>query len=210
MRAALEPRARGRVLPLMPRIGLCRTAEWPSASAVARKTVEGAFAKLTAAGAPGFTVVSPPAWDRLVETHKTVMFPEMVPIFDGYIARGPDLISEGFKAQVADGRAIPPARLAAARAEMAARRADVARMIGAGEVWLAPAAPDEAPEGIERTGDPVFNRVWTLLGVPCLTLPAGKGKRGLPIGIQLIAAPGEDDALLDAAAWIEAALGAAG
>src|SRR5690625_4496020 len=54
------------------------------------------------------------------------------------------------------------------------------------DVILAPAAPGEAPIGLEATGDPIFSRLWTMLGLPCITLPAFNGINNLPIGIQLI------------------------
>jgi Asp-tRNA(Asn)/Glu-tRNA(Gln) amidotransferase A subunit family amidase len=68
-----------------------------------------------------------------------------------------------------------------------------------------PAAPGEAPP-IATTGDPMFNRAWTLLHLPCITLPAGRGPTGLPVGIQLIGRPGEDARLLTVARFAEAAL----
>ena len=58
-------------------------------------------------------------------------------------------------------------------------------------------APGEAPEFEQGTGSSVFNQPWTTLGVPCLTLPAGKGPKGLPLGIQLVGKPGEDLRLLE-------------
>ena len=54
------------------------------------------------------------------------------------------------------------------------------------DVLLCPSAPGEAPEGVEFTGDPRFNSIWTLAGTPCVTLPAGTGAKGLPLGIQLV------------------------
>lgn len=59
------------------------------------------------------------------------------------------------------------------------------------EKWdaiLAPAAPGEAPLGLQATGDPIFSRMWNMLGLPCLTIPAFQGPQNLPIGIQVIGA----------------------
>lgn len=67
---------------------------------------------------------------------------------------------------------------------------------------IVPAAPGEAP-GIASTGDPVFNRMWSLLGVPALTLPVGKGPNGLPLGVQLIGRYDQDLDLLDVAHALE-------
>jgi Asp-tRNA(Asn)/Glu-tRNA(Gln) amidotransferase A subunit family amidase len=71
---------------------------------------------------------------------------------------------------------------------------------------LTPSAPSGAPRSLESTGDPVFNRAWTLLGVPCVTLPHGKGAHGLPLGVQLVGPYGGDAALLGWAQFSSKAL----
>jgi Asp-tRNA(Asn)/Glu-tRNA(Gln) amidotransferase A subunit family amidase len=82
-------------------------------------------------------------------------------------------------------------------------RADVADWFGDCDVILTLAALDTAPRSLDSTGDPVCNRVWTLLGVPCLALPAYLAADGLPIGVQLVGRPGREGLLLAAAAFIE-------
>ena len=71
---------------------------------------------------------------------------------------------------------------------------------------LTPSAPSEAPASLASTGDPVFNRAWTLLGTPCVTLAHGKGPSGLPLGVQLVGAFDTDSTLLGWARWAERAL----
>ena len=68
------------------------------------------------------------------------------------------------------------------------------------DALLTLAAPGEAPYGLSSTGDAVFSVIWTLMGVPAITLPMLVGEDGLPIGIQLIGARGEDAKLLAIAA----------
>jgi Asp-tRNA(Asn)/Glu-tRNA(Gln) amidotransferase A subunit family amidase len=58
------------------------------------------------------------------------------------------------------------------------------------------------------TGSAVFNALWTLLYMPCLTMPAGEGPDGLPVGIQLVGRRHDDSRLLDVALWVEHTLGA--
>jgi amidase len=76
------------------------------------------------------------------------------------------------------------------------------------EVLLTPSAPGGAPIGLASTGDPVFNRPWQLLGCPMVSLPVpaslGQAEGGLPLGITVVARPGEDTKMFGAAAWIEA------
>ena len=61
-------------------------------------------------------------------------------------------------------------------------------------------------EGLKETGDPRFNSIWTLAGTPCITLPAGAGTNGLPLGVQLVGLRHADDKLISTAAWIAARL----
>jgi amidase len=74
------------------------------------------------------------------------------------------------------------------------------------DLLLTPSAAGEAPEGLGSTGDPSFNSIWTLAWTPCVTLPAGAGPQGLPLGIQLVAPRFRDEKLLDIAAWAETRL----
>ena len=74
------------------------------------------------------------------------------------------------------------------------------------DIILAPAAPGEAPEGLAATGDPLYNRVWTLLQVPCVSVPFGTGPKGLPLSVQLVGRHGDDEKLLAAAHWAQRCL----
>tara|TARA_B100000676_G_scaffold186712_1_gene183513 strand:- start:824 stop:1153 length:330 start_codon:yes stop_codon:yes gene_type:complete len=71
---------------------------------------------------------------------------------------------------------------------------------------LVPSAVGEAPEGLESTGDALFNRPWTTMGVPAITLPNATGRNGLPVGIQLVGPYGSDEKLISIADWVESAL----
>src|SRR5205823_565622 len=91
---------------------------------------------------------------------------------------------------------------------------DAARQLaGAGaklrevDFLLTPSAPSEAPATLASTGDPVFNRAWTLFGVPCVTVPCGTGAHGLPLAVQLVGAMDTDMALLGSASWATSRLG---
>ena len=75
------------------------------------------------------------------------------------------------------------------------------------DVLITPSAPGEAPAGLEWTGDPAFNFIWTSLHVPCVTVPAGLGPNGMPLGIQIVGRRGDDKAVLAWAQWVAAAIG---
>lgn len=112
-------------------------------------------------------------------------------------------------ALVESGRATTDAAVREAHALAARWRSDLAAQLRESGVLLTFSAPGEAPALAAGTGNSLFNRIWTLLGVPAITLPFGRGPHGLPLGIQLVAAPGRDDALLACAESVEAALCAA-
>jgi Asp-tRNA(Asn)/Glu-tRNA(Gln) amidotransferase A subunit family amidase len=69
---------------------------------------------------------------------------------------------------------------------------------------LTPAAPSAAPKGLTSTGDPSFCTLWTLCGMPCITLPLLQSTSGLPIGVQLVGPRGGDARLLRTARWLSA------
>ena len=74
------------------------------------------------------------------------------------------------------------------------------------DVLLTLSAPGAAPKGLASTGDPRFNRVWTLMGTPCVNIPAYVAEGGLPVGVQVIAGYGDDAKALAAARFVEEAL----
>jgi Asp-tRNA(Asn)/Glu-tRNA(Gln) amidotransferase A subunit family amidase len=94
----------------------------------------------------------------------------------------------------------------AALAEAAAARAGLDRFFASCDAVMVPAAPGEAPAGLGYTGNPIFNRMWTLLGVPCVTVPARWAESGLPTGVQLVGRIRDDARLMVAAAFLERAL----
>jgi Asp-tRNA(Asn)/Glu-tRNA(Gln) amidotransferase A subunit family amidase len=101
----------------------------------------------------------------------------------------------------------PPAKLKEARrAAVAARLAFAAASQGFDAI-LTPSAPGEAPAGLAYTGDATFNLLWTLLYGPNITIPAGVGPKGLPLGVQLVGRLNEDARVLGAARWVQAAMG---
>jgi Asp-tRNA(Asn)/Glu-tRNA(Gln) amidotransferase A subunit family amidase len=101
------------------------------------------------------------------------------------------------------GKKIGDQELAFMRANCTALRRELeTTMAHAGiDLWVSPSAPGPAPQGIESTGDPNMNLPWTHAGMPAITLPAGKAKNGLPLGLQFVAPFGADE---DLVAWCQA------
>jgi Asp-tRNA(Asn)/Glu-tRNA(Gln) amidotransferase A subunit family amidase len=93
-----------------------------------------------------------------------------------------------------------------ARAISARARKALAKVFDEVDVLLTFSAPGAAPKGLDSTGDARFNRLWTLMGVPCVNIPGYVAEGGLPVGVQVIAGFGDDAGALAAARFVEAAL----
>jgi Asp-tRNA(Asn)/Glu-tRNA(Gln) amidotransferase A subunit family amidase len=91
----------------------------------------------------------------------------------------------------------------AAQQLAASARAEVAGWFTGFDILMTPSAPDVALPGFDSTGPSTFNRLWTLLGMPCINVPGALGEGGYPMGLQLIAPHGSDALLLRAAAALE-------
>jgi amidase len=189
-----------------PRIGLYEPAPMEQATLETRAALAHAAECLDRAGA---AIVPRPRFapfDRLLEAHQTIMGYESARNLAWERLDRAERLTPLTQETLAQGAAITAAAYDAAQREAAAARAAVAPFFGDLDAVLVPAAPGEAPRGTDSTGDPVFNRPWTLLHLPCLTLPAGRGPNGLPLGVQLVGRPREDARLLAVGVFAEAAL----
>ena len=105
-----------------------------------------------------------------------------------------------------ESKGITPAAYDAARAVARRARAALAEVFADVDVLLTFSAPGAAPKGLASTGDPRLNRLWTLMGVPCVNVPAYVADGNLPVGVQVISRFGDDAGALAAARFVEAAL----
>jgi Asp-tRNA(Asn)/Glu-tRNA(Gln) amidotransferase A subunit family amidase len=188
-----------------PRIGFCRTPAWEHADGDTHALLERTAAVLSAGGAAVEEVTLKPA-DILDHHHRIFEFEAARNYAYEYDVHGEQVSQALREGLLAPGRALPLAAYIEAIEMAEAFRRNLDDVFTRVDVLLAPSAVGEAPEGLGSTGDPRFNSIWTLAWTPCLTLPAGNGRKGLPLGIQLVGARFRDEALLDAAAWVEARL----
>ena len=190
-----------------PRIGLCRTPRWQDADAVTQANLEQAARRLAQAGATVSDFELPAGSEALFERHGMIMGYESVRALAWEYMTFPELISTTLKPRLDEGWQVTRADYDAVRETARQCRRALADRMREVDFLLTPSAPSEAPRSHESTGDPVFNRAWTLFGVPCVTVPHGKGAHGLPLGIQLVGPFDGDSALLGWAHWAARALG---
>lgn len=187
-----------------PRVGLCHTPFWGAAEPAAVEAFQVAGRKLAAAGYD-LDIVELPSWfESLNRVHGQIQAYEGARAFAHEFAPPHrDGLSTYLREMIEGGRRILPRDYLAARAAMARARHEFASVIERYDMLMAPAAPGEAPASLGTTGDPVFNRLWTLLHVPSVSLPVMMGPQGLPLGVQLIGRLDGDIDLLRLACGVE-------
>jgi Asp-tRNA(Asn)/Glu-tRNA(Gln) amidotransferase A subunit family amidase len=208
MRAALQVQPRRLVdrAAGAPRIGFCRTPSWDHASPDTQALLERTAARLSAAGAMVKDVAPVPS-SFLEHQHRVFAFEAARNYAYEYEVHGDKLSAALRDGLLKSGRELPLSQYVEAIETAEAVRARLDDVFAEFDVLLAPSAVGEAPEGLDSTGDARFNAIWTLAWTPCVTLPADAGRKGLPLGIQLVGPRFRDETLLDAAAWVEARLG---
>jgi Asp-tRNA(Asn)/Glu-tRNA(Gln) amidotransferase A subunit family amidase len=189
-----------------PRIGLCRTPSWDDADAATQANLDAAASAFSKAGARVHGFQLPPGSDQLFDRHHLIMGYENARALAWEYFNFPNQISASLKPRLDEGWQVKRADYDALRAHASRCHAALADAMREVDFLLTPSARGEAPRDLATTGDPVFNRAWTLFGVPCVTIPYGEGPHGLPLGVQLVGAFDGDSTLLRWAHWAAAAL----
>ena len=185
--------------PASPRIGLCQTPEW---ALVDRDTQQAWAQAETALAGHAVAMALPAELSGLVAVQKAVQAFETARSLGHERLQHPGQLSAPLKALIDDGLAISGEAHAQNLLATARARQQVQALFSQYDVLLAPSSIGEAPAGLDGTGDPLFCRTWTLLGLPCVHLPFARGGNGLPVGLQLVGAYGDDHRLLTAAHWV--------
>ena len=191
-----------------PRFGLYRTPMWEEAEPATAAALDTAREGLERAGVAVAELAIAPEHHGLAETQDTIMRFEMAQALAYERIEHSAGLSPALAQMLDAGMTIGADEYDRALARAAAARADLDAFFGQCHAVLVPAAPGEAPLGLGNTGNPIFNRMWTLLGVPCVTLPALWAENGLPTGVQLVGRTWDDARLMGCAAFLEQALAA--
>lgn len=189
------------------RFGIVRDHPWGALSPSAAKALDDVEARLRAAGASVRTVTLPAWVGDVFRAHDAVQNWEAARCLGNEFALHRDALSPVLRDLLQAAHAVDDASYTAGQATAAAGRAALPELFDGIDVLLTPSAPDEAPAGYGSTGASTFNRAWTLLHVPCVTVPGLTGVNGLPMGVQIVAPIGEDALALRGAAVVERVIG---
>jgi Asp-tRNA(Asn)/Glu-tRNA(Gln) amidotransferase A subunit family amidase len=192
-----------RITDTPPRFGVIETHLWEEASGAMHAAIAEAERQAQRHGAVVQRLAIPDALTAAFASHGVIQDYQAAQALAYEHAHHRDALSPILRDTLDHGRSITPdvydnARRTARRARMA-----LADLFWGVDVLLTPSAPGPAPAGLLSTGSSIFNRLWTLLGVPCVNVPGLRGADGLPLGVQVIAPFGHDRRALEAADWLE-------
>ncbi len=185
--------------PLPPRLGFAGSLLREHADEVTRE----AMAELASVlGESAVEIGLGESLERSVGLHRVVMETDMAYNFHRDFERGADKLSRELRGIVERGRGHRAVDYAAALAAADQIREGIDETFDEFDAVVVPAAPGEAPVGLDSTGNPVFCTIWTYLGMPAITLPLLRSEAGLPLGVQLVGRKGNDARLLRTARWL--------
>lgn len=189
-----------------PRLGVCCSPNWRHMSRAGAQAFEQAVERLEKRGARMVDAELPDFFAKLDDAASRILTYEMARGLAHEVAHHRSRVSPMLLARIEDRAATMHMEYAAALQYAADCRRRLAQHAEGIDAILTPSATGEAPLGLESTGNTAMNRLWTLLHGPCVTVPAGDGPGGLPLGVQLVRAYGGERAdahLLAVARWVE-------
>jgi len=186
--------------PVPPTLAYVKTPMWKLADA----QCQAAFAELVAhLGNRVEEIKLPTPFKDAWKWHQTIMEADLAKNFEAEYEQGKDKLSASLRGQIERGRRIRAIDYNKALDKVPALNGGLNELFELRyEAILTPATSGAAPLGLESTGSPAFCTLWTLCGLPCITLPLMEGADGLPLGVQLVGPRGGDARLLRTARWL--------
>ena len=190
-----------------PRVGICAIEPWPTKLHPAMaKAMQNSAARLALAGARVREVPLLQPFEPLFTAQRKMNDYEAWRALAHERTHHADKLSSSLSARMVEAARCTYGQYRESQAVIARFGSWLNETFADYEILLTPAVPDEAPPGLENTGDSTFIRIWTALHTPTITLPVFTGEKGLPMGLQVIGPVGEDERTLAHAEWLHRAL----
>jgi Asp-tRNA(Asn)/Glu-tRNA(Gln) amidotransferase A subunit family amidase len=185
--------------PVTPQLAFIKTPAW---SGIETDCAAGFAELVEALGDHCDEVELPKIFAEGSSAHRRIMLAEIAHNLRRYYDRGAKRLAEETREAIEEGRTILADDYLAARDWREALYAGLDEIFERYDAIVTPAAAGEAPAGLESTGSAAFNVLWSLLGVPAVTLPLLAGANGMPIGVQMVGRRNNDGRLLRTARWL--------
>ena len=194
-------------LPRPPRLAAVRSPVWRQADPKAQEHFLESVTRLRAAGAEVQERDLPPSFEGAHAVHRTIMYGEGARVFAELQHRDRERLSPRLNALIDEGLGIPDSALARALEQKGQLAGELDAFLRSFDGVITPPTRGEAPKDLTQTGDPTFCTIWSLCGVPAVTIPAGKGPAGLPLGLQIVGPRSSDERVLAVALWCDERIG---
>jgi len=185
--------------PFNPRLAFVKTPVWDQAETDTKEAVSELVAHL---GENVGEVDLSDLFNGAVEQHRTIMEADLARSFEQEYASGKDKLSSILREMIERGQKVLAVDYNRAVSRIPEFNRALDKVFDWHDAILTPATTGEAPVGLESTGSPIFCTIWTLCGMPAITLPILQGSHGLPVGVQLVGSKGDDARLLRTARWL--------
>jgi Asp-tRNA(Asn)/Glu-tRNA(Gln) amidotransferase A subunit family amidase len=189
-----------------PRIGIVRQFFFERCDSEIKSHTNEVIEKLGKAGAIVEDVELPTNFDTVLATQRTLMTVESAAFHQDVFSERADDYGPFVRAIIESGMITPAVTYVQAQRHRRQFRHEMEAVFQNFDILLTPSTTTPAPKGLSSTGDPMFQSPWTTCGIPAITIPSGLSESGLPLGIQLAAAPFDEETLLAAAHWCEGVL----
>jgi len=191
--------------PVEPHLAFVKTPVWDQADADTQEAF-GELVEHLGENVDEFQL--PDIFNDAVEQHRRIMEADLARSFEREYERGKDKLSSILREMIERGRKVLAVDYNNAVSQIPALNRALDNLFDWHDAIIAPAAIGEAPVGLESTGSPIFCTIWTLCGMPAMSIPLLQGANGMPIGVQLVGSKGEDALLLRTARWLVNRIGA--
>ena len=185
--------------PLPPRFAFVKSPVWDQTE----EDTKAAFAELAERLGENVGETELPAvFDEAVAWHRTIMEADLARNFAKEYARGKDRLSPALREMIERGQKVLAVDYNRAVDRIPTLNSLLDEIFEWHEAILTPSGTGEAPLGLESTGSPIFCTLWTLCGMPAISLPILQGAHGMPLGVQLVGPKFDDANLLRSARWL--------
>ncbi len=185
--------------PVRSRLAFVKTPAWDQATEITKQAFPDLVEQL------GDTVVEielPDVFDHAVQWHRTIMESDLAKSFETEYTSGKDKLSATLREMIERGQTYLAVDYNKAVEGISILNRELDKILSTYDAIISPATTGEAPIGLGSTGSPIFCTIWTLCGVPAISLPLLKGADSMPMGVQLTASRGDDYRLLRIARWM--------